>query len=200
MTKTLETKNYIVEIAVDEDPLNPRENNCNFGTIVYGHRRYILGDEEAWNTDSYGNWDEWLEGELGENVVALPVYLYDHSLQSLSTESFVGRAPHAEWDSGQAGWIYVTHEDIIREYGELDKEKATKVLEAEVEEFNRYIQGEICWVEVAKKDICPECYTTRIVCIDSLYDIHHDDVEEIIKAELGAYLPEDELQALLEQI
>ena len=35
------------------------------------------------------------------------LYLYDHSGLAMSTESFSGRAPHAECDSGQVGWIYV---------------------------------------------------------------------------------------------
>lgn len=40
-------------------------------------------------------------------VAVLPLYLYDHSGISMSTGSFVGRAQHAEWDSGQVGYIYM---------------------------------------------------------------------------------------------
>lgn len=48
------------------------------------------------------------------DVAILPLYLYDHSMLSISTGCFAGRAHHAEWDSGQVGYIYI------------DKETATK--------------------------------------------------------------------------
>ena len=48
--------------------------------------------------------------------------LYDHSGLAMSTESFSGRAPHAEWDSGQVGWIYVSKEDALKEF---DADKMT---------------------------------------------------------------------------
>ena len=40
-------------------------------------------------------------------VVVMPLSLYDHSGISMSTSSFLGRAPHAEWDSGTVGFIYM---------------------------------------------------------------------------------------------
>ncbi len=69
----------------------------------------------------------------------LPVCLYDHSIQSVSTRSFMGWAQHADWDSGQIGWIYTTHEQVKNEYGEVTPEtiqKAESLLVGEVEEYD----------------------------------------------------------------
>ena len=49
-------------------------------------------------------------------------YLYDHSGLAMSTESFSGSAPHAECDSGQVGWIYVSKEYALKEF---DADKMT---------------------------------------------------------------------------
>jgi len=80
-----------------------------------------------------------------EKNIILPLNLYDHSLLSMSVSSFLGRAQHAEWDSGQVGWIYATPEDIQKEYGSLtpeNYEKAEALLKSEVECYDYYLRGE----------------------------------------------------------
>ena len=61
----------------------------------------------------------------------------EHSQISLSTNAF-----SCKWDSGQIGYIFVSYEDIIKEYENLDIETATKVLEYEVKEYSLYLNGE----------------------------------------------------------
>lgn len=70
------------------------------------------------------NMDELAEGIIGalpmnsllslaqQKNRILEANLYDHSVLRMSTSSFLGRAQHAEWDSGQVGWVYASHEDI----------------------------------------------------------------------------------------
>ena len=62
--------------------------------------------------------DEAMQKVISEKYLMLPLYLYDHSGLAMSTESFSGRAPHAEWDSGQVGWIYVSKEDVLKDMAE----------------------------------------------------------------------------------
>ena len=83
--------------------------------------------------------------EERNEVVLLPLFLYDHSMLSISTSSFLGRAQHAEWDSGQVGVIYATREMVQKEFGAVNAstmERAKKLLIAETETYDLYLRGE----------------------------------------------------------
>lgn len=80
-----------------------------------------------------------------EKNIILPLNLYDHSILHMSTSSFLGRAQHAEWDSGQVGWIYATPEDIEKEHDSLTPEsyeRAESLLKSEVECYDCYLSGQ----------------------------------------------------------
>lgn len=80
-----------------------------------------------------------------EKNIILPLNLYDHGGISMSVSSFLGRSQHAEWDSGQVGWIFATPQEIQKEYGTLAKEsyeKAEDLLRSEVETYNFYLTGQ----------------------------------------------------------
>ena len=73
----------------------------------------------------------------------------------MSTESFVGKAVHAEWDSGQVGWIYVSKEDALKEFGgekmtSAIKKKAESVMKSEVAIYDCYLRGECYGFELYK--------------------------------------------------
>ena len=81
---------------------------------------------------------------IAERNVIQPLYLYDHSGLSISTESFTGRAVHAEWDSGMLGEIYCSYQDVEEAYGSLSEktiERAAECLKAEVDEYDHYLRG-----------------------------------------------------------
>lgn len=137
---------------------NPRVENDNLGTICAWHRRYNFNDPgvetgynglfwvEAPGIRLHSPSTTSLEKILSANGLLLPLYLYDHSVQMLSTESFIGRAQHAEWDSGRVGFIFVTNEKLRSEYGcervtKKVRDTATRVLKAEVEEYSNYLNG-----------------------------------------------------------
>lgn len=142
----IEKGNVVLKIYYDRDCPSPREWD-NLGTMVCGHRRYRLGDEKAKNTGLYSSWEKWRKGELGEDVIALPLYLYDHSGLAMSTRGDI--YPFNDpWDAGQVGWIYVTKEKVRREYGvkRITKkvlDRVVSVLEAEVKEYNQWLQGDV---------------------------------------------------------
>lgn len=95
--------------------------------------------------DSLGRSDfEHLLSDHGD-VIILPLYLYDHSVQSISTRSFLGRAQHAVWDSGQVGYIYADRDSILKEFGNLSDDsfkKAERLLVSETELYDHYMQGQ----------------------------------------------------------
>ena len=89
----------------------------------------------------------------------LPLYLYDHSGLAMSTESFSGRAPHAEWDSGQVGWIYVSKEDALKEF-DADKmtgairQKADALMRSEVAAYDSICVANVMGLSFIKTGSC----------------------------------------------
>jgi len=120
----------------------------------------------------------------------LELNLYDHSMLSMSTSSFIGRAHHAEWDSGQVGWVYVSHEDVKKEYGSVTPEtlvKAENLLRAEVKAYDCYLSN--------------QCYGFRLYKDGEEEDSCWGFIGYIsdIKKDMVRYLPE-ECQNMLEDL
>lgn len=134
-----------LEIYVDPDPISPRDSryNDNLGTMVCFNRKYSLGDDHNIRADDFTGWEEieeYLERER-DAVVILPLYLYDHSGLVMNTGGFT-----CPWDSGQVGFIYVSKNRIENEYGQdtrENRENAKRVLECEVEEYSKYLSGDV---------------------------------------------------------
>jgi len=159
--ETVEYKGYTIELHRDENPWNPREEQDNLGTMVYGGHRYVLGDVQfgkgldryPWTTPSpdthtAGEWEDWAES-MG--LIYLRTYAYIHGTVVMDTRGFHGRLPqgHAEFDSGHAGWIFVSREKIREWRGwkritEKRREQIEKSLAAEVQEYSDYCQGNVC--------------------------------------------------------
>jgi hypothetical protein len=168
--KTIEYKGYSIQIFQDDCGESPR-NWDNLGVMFCKHRNYSLGDKNA--ADPRENPDE--------IYMALPLYLYDHGCISISTKSFVGRAHHAEWDSGQVGLIYVT-KDSAAEFSNFKKAKKEKVqscLEAEVEAYNQYLIGNVYGYRIkGPEHKCPECGHIESDKIDSCWGYYGHDHEK----------------------
>ncbi len=131
-----------LKIGYDEYPENPR-NWDNVGTMICFHRRYFLGDKH-----NYKNFQDFFESKEYKNFYVLrPLFLYDHSGLSISTENFVGKVPHAEWDSMQVGYIFITKDEVKKKIGleptNENKDKVINMLEKEVETYNNYLGGSV---------------------------------------------------------
>ena len=141
---------YTVRVENDDYPYNPREDD-NVGKMICFHNRYDLGDKHDYDHRNYSGWDEMKCAIIkNENAcVILPLYLYDHSGITMSISPFSCR-----WDSGQVGFIVATKEKVREEY-DLKRVsasaivKAQKLLEGEVETYDKYLRGEIyrCVIE-----------------------------------------------------
>jgi hypothetical protein len=141
----------------DSTASNPREMGDMLGIMATWHGRYKIGDVQPEQTPQ--EFEAWLKDPENHVVCYLPLYMYDHSTQSISTKSFIGRAQHAEWDSGQVGWIYTTW-DKVKELGVLASQ-VEEQLEAEVEEYNQWNRGENWGWELIKIESCPRCHNTE---------------------------------------
>lgn len=132
-----------LRIEHDTDPESPRDWD-NLGTMVCWHRRYKLGDEQPnCRPDEF---------EIPKGAIYLPLYLYDHSGITMNTIGF-----SCPWDSGQVGWIYVTREKVLEEYG-WDRLTATgrkqieTYLRSEVETYDQYLQGDVWGYVIEDED------------------------------------------------
>jgi hypothetical protein len=139
---------FKVVIDYDDWDNNPRENYDNLSTMVCAHRRYDLGDIQL-KVDGERNLKDDIADVVAENgeIEWLPLFLFDHSGISMSTSSDSFSAFDAPgWDWGVVGFIYVTHEKIKEEYSELNESTikiAREVMVGEVEEYDKYLRGEI---------------------------------------------------------
>lgn len=116
-------------------------------TLLIGH----FGDEEKaeefWDRmeqeylcDPEKVRDDHILEELSKDHIILPVYLYRHSGDTVSTEPFSD-----PWDSGQIGWIYADRASVTAQFGDMNDftiPLAKQVLENEVATWNDYIMGE----------------------------------------------------------
>jgi len=149
----------------DPDAESPREWD-NLGTMVYWHRNYNLGDVDgrteysdpdmfwydlAGIEDTDSDLDKAIELANKRNII-LPLYLYDHSGITMSTSSF-----SCQWDSGQVGWIYISHEKIRKEYdckrvSAKRREQVIGYLTGEVTTFDQFITNDIYGFNVERND------------------------------------------------
>ena len=116
----------------------PGPGDCMLGKIYYVKgSRYLLGTEAVDSGRMRKINNDIATGEL----VGLPVYAYVHSGTQLSTTPF-----SCPFDSGPAGFIACSHEDIKDWFGEhhcKSTEEVLEVLRSEVEEFSKFLQGDV---------------------------------------------------------
>lgn len=124
--------NTTLEIYQDLSPDDPR-NWDNLAKFYFYHKRLNLGDKHEMTPEDIA--EARIEGDVIKRV-----YAYTKRGVTLSLTPF-----SCPWDSGLLGYAVVWAHDIIEEYGELTeetREKALKVLEAELEVYNQYLNGE----------------------------------------------------------
>lgn len=181
--------NKLIEITQDESPENPREWNDYLGKMVCFHKRYDLGDKTDLKSEMFNSWEELKEHLIKEEhaVIISPLYLYDHSGITIKIGSFYGLLSqgHAEFDSGQVGFIYVTKEALKEE--DIDKKQAEKILKAEVEEYDSYLRGEVYVFTIYEVKTCNEGHEHREV-IESCGGFYS---EKDALAEAEEYFKED---------
>lgn len=144
---TQEYKGYTIKVYPDDNPIDPREND-NLGTMVCFHRRYNLGDKHNLDSGDFNGWQEiynYIKNEL-QGYIILPLYLYDHSGISMSTNR--SYPYNDQWDAGQVGFIYISKADICREYSVKRispqlKDRVTDYLIGEVKAYDNYIRGNV---------------------------------------------------------
>jgi len=153
-----------VEIYYDEHSENPR-NWDNISKMYCFHKRYNLGDKHKIDHTNYSSFDEMIEDNTSPDDIVYPLYMYEHGGIEISTTPFSCR-----WDSGQLGFIVVTKETIIKEYGSDtpdNRERALRVMLGEVATYADYVDGRVFYYKL--KDVNGE----TIDCIGGFYGYDH---------------------------
>jgi hypothetical protein len=150
-----------LKVLHDSSADSPR-NWDNLGKMICFHRGYDLGDKHNYNADDYNSWGEMEKAIIKEEnpAVILPLYMYDHSGISISTSPFGCR-----WDSGQIGFVLVSKKQALEEFGGVrvsskKKVKIESIIEAEVETYTQYVEGEVYGFQIVDEDneVIDSCY------------------------------------------
>jgi hypothetical protein len=127
----------------DESPDDPRRDADYLGTMACYHRRYDLGDPNPPDPSD-------LRAMVKKgHVIALPLYLMDHSGLWMSTTADQFRAVDPMgWDWGQVGYIFVTRQKVredfcVKRISPQLRDLVERMLQAEVREYNDYLQGDV---------------------------------------------------------
>lgn len=183
--KEYRTGNKILKIFRDENPLNPRKDYSNLGKMICFHKKYDLGDNHDWTVIS-------LEKKLKEKgIIALPLYLYNHSGVTIQTNPF-----SCSWDSGKVGYIFVTKEDIKREYGikkisKKIREEVKRTLKSEVKTYDNYLTGEVYSYTLEEEDFCERCKQTQTDLLDSCSGYYGETATKNILADVESLTGEE---------
>lgn len=181
-------RGYSIEVRQDEEAENPRVDRDHDDLMVCFHRKYQLGDACDYRSENFSGWDALRRQLIQEHdpVDISPLFLYDHSGLTISMVPFA-----CPWDSGQIGYILMPRAKAkltwpdVKDSKEL-AEKAREYLKASVEEYDRYLRGEIYFYEIrnANGDTVDSC---------GGFDADMDDVLALAKESVDALVtPEKE--------
>ncbi len=147
------TRRVRVEYDMDGSHCDPREYNELVEIVTPDLRRWNVRTEGArFQSEHDRLYDKGLGGafarylKIFHGVDAVPVFMYEHSGVALSVGSFIGRAQHAEWDSGMIGWAYVNPDA-----GTWEGMEPAKVIAGMVETLGMWMNGEVYgWISETK--------------------------------------------------
>lgn len=161
--ETLCHRGYDINIYYDTSPESPREWD-NLGTFYTSHRRYRpekeFDEHFQWEEvfDRYGDFSDLFE----KRYIALKIYLYDHSAQTISSSPF-----SCPWDSELFGIVAVSVEKVKKEYGwkvltRARRRKIEEYLQGEIDTYDNYLRGEVYGYRITpaddKDDVLESCW------------------------------------------
>ena len=171
--KTLHSRvpGLVAHIYPDRDP---HYDFDTLGTITYAaHARTVVGVVPKTAEE---------DAEIAKDVrdgkaIGLPVWAYVHS--GATVKAALENPFSCPWDSGRSGWVYVTKERALKEYGRklTSKKFLARVREqliSEVEVFDMYLSGDVWGYEIVQDGI---------VVIDSCWGWYgYDDLEKEVES------------------
>jgi len=169
-----------LRIILDDCLESPRKWD-NLSTMVCFHKRYKLGDAHNYKRDDFSKWNELRKAIEKDHDIAIikPLYLYDHSGITISTNL---EYPYDDrWDSGQIGWVFVTKDDIRKDFAvkkvtEQLIQKVEDILLSEVQIYDQFLCGEVYAYEVIQHKVCETCGHVETKYLDSCGGFYGNDI------------------------
>jgi hypothetical protein len=136
----IKEERFTLEVLPDEDAPNPYDDYDHLMKIVHWHQRGFFG------ISIRGKQREWLKENERDDMLILPLFLYEHSGQRISLSSF---GDH--WDSGQVGYCYCSKDDLEEFDGSHRywRKRALQIIKEEVKELDDFLCGNV-WGYVIK--------------------------------------------------
>lgn len=181
MEYTAENKNY--KLVIEHDEFGEKPNLWFDSRMFCIHGRYDIGDEHDHSRD-YGkpmdSFKKYIYKVL-EGRVILPIYLLDHSGLRVSTEYF-----SCSWDSMQIGYIFVTRDQILKEYGVTRltptiRREISNRLKEQVKTYDTYIRGDVYCLSLYEMVYNKDTNRVEEINIGSCGGIYKDGTTEQFK-------------------
>ncbi len=195
----MENKLYKLSIAIDYNPIDPREWD-NYTKIYCEHKSYTFPQEISIDNEYCNSWDDVIDeiqNQEKDIILIKPIYMLDHSGISVDLRDY-----NDKWDSGQIGFIWTTKKLMKKAGLKPTVSEADKLIKQEFKSWKKYIEGEIYSYCIEKKITCPHCHTTKYEVVDTLSGIEAENLDEMRKTieENTSKEVLDQIQDLLENI
>lgn len=140
--KSIIYKGYEIEIEQDDISANenPLRRDEDLMELLYVSDKYILGSRSIKPEEINEVIDD-------EKNFCVPYFAHVQSGTQISLAPFPFTDP---WDSGQCGIVVINVEKAKEEYGNDYKDKVLGFINIKVEEFNRWLDGDIWAYNVRK--------------------------------------------------
>ncbi len=163
---------YEIQICQDDEArANPIEDDEAI-EIVAWHPSYDLG-----TCKDFADAQDFDEFCKDNEVVRVPIFLYDHGDITVSTGPF-----GCPWDSGQVGWAYLTAE-AIKEHGIPNPEDQLK---SAVKHLNYWCTGNVWGFRILRKCGCCGEATEEVDACWGFYGDPDDENTYVREAALEA--------------
>ena len=147
---------------------------------------------------SAGMYKEAMKMLQKSDIVILPVFVFDHSGISISVSNYTDK-----WDSGQAGWIYTTKENVRKilingnakyknengNYVDVTEENwrdaAVEILKNEIKIYDQYLQGDVYGIITEEYDEENDDWEDADSCWGFYNDKWGDDLAKDIASDFG---------------
>ena len=152
----------VLRVTIDQYPLHPRRDTDTLSKIWA--KSAIHRDEEY---EGITDPDDFMDSLDPEDDIR-DLFMYQHGMVALSL------SPYSDpWDSGQIGFLVVSKDNIAL-IG-TPAERVEAVIEAEIQEFEQYLNGQVYVVNMHRK-VDGDVLETEESSVNNVYEDSFDEV------------------------